>query len=300
MKPINIITFLAATLFSIGALAAGSGKNMPRGDGRLAISNYHEQKYAEITYRHGNAYIPEGLRQIENALRSRDKKTHPIDKRLIELIDHLQDHFGAETIEIISGYRSSKYNRSLRMEGRGAASESLHTKGVACDIHLDEIREKDLFEYAKSLGIGGVGYYPRYAFVHVDVGPARTWQEAAASKRILIGTENNPNILWTAITDKNIYGRENTVDVVITNEGYERQRFSSKKVWLERFRRGEWSEHRKIKVKGRGRGLPVGATANISWRIPEDQPFGKYRIAIFPGHGEDPAYSNEFYIKKPY
>ncbi len=217
------------------------------------------------------------------------------------MLDHIQDHFGAETVEIISGYRSKAFNNMLRADGRGAASESLHTKGLAADIHIDEVTEEALFNYAKSLMGGGVGIYPRYAFVHVDTGPVRVWSEDPWPRRVLVGTENNPNQTWTAVTDKNIYSRGNSIDVVVTNNGYEKRKFTSRDVWLQHFRKGDWSEKNRIEVGGENRNLNPGETVKISWGIPPEQPYGKYRLVISPKKGskEPPFYSNEFYIKKP-
>ena len=296
-----VIIMLFVVVAAPGAAwGAGLKAPHPRGDGKIALFNYHEGEYAEITYRKGKRYIPSALRKISHLFRSRgDGKEHRIDTRLIELLDHIQDHFGAETVEIISGYRSPAYNRSLMFKGRGAASESLHTQGLAADIHLDEIREEDLFKYASSLSAGGVGLYPTYAFVHVDVGPQRRWQDPAPKHRILVGTDNNPNLSWTAITDQNIYRRGDTLKLGISNNSYGPQ-WLTKNIWTERFCKGRWGEQKKVK-KGRAIKLKPGQNARWKWKIPQDQPYGKYRLVIFASRDFSipPAYSNEFYIKKP-
>lgn len=295
-KSIDIITlFLLILLATPASAAAMHLKN----DGRIALFGYHEGKYLDATYRVDNRYDLNALAEISQLMRSRDESGLKIDSRLIELIDHIQDHFGAETIEVISGYRSPKYNRSLKMEGRGVAEESLHMEGKAADIHLDEVREEDVFEYVKGLGVGGTGLYPRHNFVHVDVGRVRSWREAPPGGRILVGTENNPNPLWAPGTDKDVYERGDTVEVEIANVGYERQRLIMN-VWLERFQRGEWSEHVKLTKRVRTTRLSQGELARYKWMIPDNQPFGKYRLVIFANKDFSipPAYSNEFYIKK--
>lgn len=271
----------------------------PRGDGTIALYTYHEREFAEIVFRRDGKLDPAALKRIARAMRSRDGKTHPIDIRLIDLIDHLQDHFEAETVEIISGYRSPKYNRALRMSGRGAASESLHTKGVAADIHLDEVREEAVAAYARKLGAGGVGLYPRYAFVHVDVGPVRNWDEPAPKRRVLVGTKNNPNPVWRMTTNKNLYERGEELSLAIINEAYERQRLR-KRLYIQRFRRGEWQEPDELAKGGRRFALGAGESTAFSWTIPDDQPYGKYRLILRTGTKEcPPAFSNEFYVKRP-
>jgi uncharacterized protein YcbK (DUF882 family) len=48
-------------------------------------------------------------------------------------------------------------------------------QGRAIDIRLPGIDLARLRDTAVRLGRGGVGYYPASDFVHVDVGPLRTW-----------------------------------------------------------------------------------------------------------------------------
>jgi len=300
IKPLNIIAFSAIILLAASAPGAEKGLAPKRGDGKVAISNYHEKEYREIVYREGGRYLPEGMKEIERIFRSRgDGSTHPIDPRLVELIDLIEDHFEAETVELISGYRSPNYNRQLKQSGRGVASESLHTKGVAADIHLDEVTEEELFEFAKSLGRGGAGIYPRYNFVHVDTGPVRSWREPTAKKRVLLGTENNPNPAWSAVTDKNEYRRGETVTARITNNDYGKLRLV-KNVWTERYRKGCWCDRTKLEKKPKSASVKTGESIDYSWEIPEDKPHGKYRLVIFTSKDFSipPAYSNEFFVKR--
>ncbi|MFH0798883.1 MAG: DUF882 domain-containing protein [Pseudomonadota bacterium] len=267
--------------------------------GRLSIYNFHEDEYLDIVYKEGGKYRPEALKEISRLMRSRgDGTERPVDPRLIELIDQIQHHFGAETVELISGYRSPSYNRSLSLGGRGVASESLHMRAQAADIHLDEIREEELFNYAKKLGVGGAGIYPRFAFVHVDVGPPRTWQEGRAQSRVLVGTQNNPNSSWSMLTDKDIYARGEALSSKITNGDYRKGRLV-KNVWIERFRRGKWSDQTRLEEKPSVVSLEPNEATEYGWRIPDEQPFGKYRLVIFTSKDFSipPVYSNEFYIK---
>jgi uncharacterized protein YcbK (DUF882 family) len=58
---------------------------------------------------------------------------------------------------------------------RGVARNSYHMKAMALDVRLPGGRVSDLCRLARSLGAGGVGYYPRSNFVHIDSGPVRYW-----------------------------------------------------------------------------------------------------------------------------
>jgi uncharacterized protein YcbK (DUF882 family) len=46
---------------------------------------------------------------------------------------------------------------------------------MAMDIALPGVSTKHLRDAALSLKLGGVGFYPRDGFVHVDCGPVRHW-----------------------------------------------------------------------------------------------------------------------------
>lgn len=148
----------------------------PRGDGILTLYNTHSTEKAVIRYRNGRAYLKDGLEEVGWLLRCRaDSKVKPMDLNLIELVDHLEDHFGAEEVRVISGYRSPEFNARLRRSGRKVAKYSRHMKGEAMDIRLPGVSAWKLRQYLVALKAGGVGYYPDRRFVHIDVGPFRTW-----------------------------------------------------------------------------------------------------------------------------
>lgn len=296
-KLLVIITIISIVTF-IPTLRGGATAH-PQGNGILSLYSYHTGDVLDITFRTDKGYDKSALEKINYVLRSRgDDKIHPISIELIDLIDNIQDHFGIETVEIISGYRSSAFNDYLIKEGRGAASESLHTTGMAADIHIDEITEKALWEYVKSLGAGGAGYYPDYNFVHVDVGPRRTWQEPPRPQRNLVGIENSPNKGWAVLTDKNIYYPGETISFTITNELMERSALV-KNLWSQRFRKGIWGEQAIINKSKQAAKLDAGQSYTHTWEPADIKP-GKYRIVVFPSRNftTPPAFSNEFYIKK--
>ena len=101
---------------------------------------------------------------------------HAIDVRLLDLLVALHQRMGsARPFDVISGYRSPATNAMLAAESNGVAKHSLHMEGKAIDIRLGDRRLTDLQVAALSLRRGGVGYYPQSNFVHVDVGPPRSW-----------------------------------------------------------------------------------------------------------------------------
>lgn len=111
----------------------------------------------------------------------RDRHTNQvkrIDPMLFMKLNQIQRRLGLRNAEILvlSGYRSAKTNASLRRSHRGVASNSYHIRGQAVDFQISGVPLAKVKNAAESLNNGGVGYYPRSNFVHVDTGPVRTWR----------------------------------------------------------------------------------------------------------------------------
>ena len=98
-----------------------------------------------------------------------------MDTRLIGVLERVAGKFDAKRIEVVSGYRSPKYNLMLRKKGHQVARHSQHMEGNAVDFRIRGIATKQVLHYVKSLRLGGVGYYPNSQFVHSDTGPIRYW-----------------------------------------------------------------------------------------------------------------------------
>jgi uncharacterized protein YcbK (DUF882 family) len=78
--------------------------------------------------------------------------------------------------EIISGYRSAQTNETLRSNGGGQAKNSQHIQGKAIDVRLQGVASLRLRDLARDLKRGGVGYYRKSDFVHVDTARVRYWE----------------------------------------------------------------------------------------------------------------------------
>ncbi len=124
-----------------------------------------------------NGCSPSDLNQLNNFLRDfRTGEVFPIDPVLLEILYGIRQKSGSKgVIEIISGYRSPKTNDKLRSKSGGVAKRSLHMKGQALDIRLTDLKTNDLRDVAISMRQGGVGYYAKSNFVHIDTGRFRTW-----------------------------------------------------------------------------------------------------------------------------
>jgi len=164
----------------IAALDNPAGEIGPASEGfahTLALYNTHTHESLITTFWRDGRYIPRALASIDHILRDhRTDQVRKIDPRLLDLLAMLTARLGArDPIQIVSGYRSPATNEALRRRGRGVAKNSLHTSGKAVDIKLPDITLATLRREALELRAGGVGYYPRSGFVHLDVGDIRSW-----------------------------------------------------------------------------------------------------------------------------
>ena len=101
---------------------------------------------------------------------------HHLDDKLVQTALAAAIHFNSPRIEIISGYRSPKFNDSLSKKGRNVAGESKHTRGLAMDFRLIAAEAADVGRWLFDNFDGGVGTYVVNNFVHIDTGPKRRWR----------------------------------------------------------------------------------------------------------------------------
>jgi len=143
----------------------------------LSFYNTHTGESLSATYSRSGQLVPAALQEINHILRDhRTGEVRKIDVRLLDLLHRLAGEARcAQPFHIISGYRSKETNDYLRQRGGGVASGSLHMSGQAVDIRLPGFCLSDLRKTALALKAGGVGYYPKPDFVHLDIGRVRCW-----------------------------------------------------------------------------------------------------------------------------
>ena len=144
----------------------------------LSLFNTHTGERLNVAYRTAaGAYDSPALSEFDRLLRCHySNEIHPIDPRTLDYLALLDQQLGGgHDIHIISAYRSPSYNALLRSKGRGVATHSLHLQGRALDVRIPGVELDRLKETALLLGRGGVGYYPRPDFIHIDSGPVRRW-----------------------------------------------------------------------------------------------------------------------------
>ena len=143
----------------------------------LSFEHTHTGEKLKLTYFERGNYIKDALQEINYLLRDfRTDDIHPIDTALLDQLFDLKQTIGLnKPFHIISGYRSPFTNAQLRKHSHGVAEHSFHMQGRAIDIRVEGVSSKMIRNASLAMAQGGVGYYPRNNFVHLDSGRFRTW-----------------------------------------------------------------------------------------------------------------------------
>jgi uncharacterized protein YcbK (DUF882 family) len=168
----------ALLLFSTAALAGDAAGTAGTQSYELHLLHLHTGETLNIVYRHGSEYDQEALHRLDRFLRDhRTREAHHYDPRVFDLLSDLARAVGRPggEIDVVCGYRTPWSNRFLRAHGHGVALHSLHMQAMAIDIRMPGVPTEKLRDAALLLRQGGVGYYRRSDFVHVDVGRVRHW-----------------------------------------------------------------------------------------------------------------------------
>ena len=170
--------FTLSRLASAKDRAAVAVEKAPLEERSLELFNTHTNERAHVVFKRGSEYDPAALETLKKLLRDhRNGEAHDMDPRLYDQLFELavaadcHPHF-----EIISGYRSAESNDKMSSKpGSGVAKKSLHMQGRALDVRLKNCDCAKLRDLALTAKQGGVGYYERSDFVHIDTGNFRTW-----------------------------------------------------------------------------------------------------------------------------
>lgn len=169
----------AAAALPAARLAHGAAlPSFSAGERWLELVNLHTGETASVAFRDAAGFVARAVARLQHLLRDhRTNELHPIDPALFDQLADLAISAGREPrYEIISGYRSAHTNAQLNARSSGVAKRSLHMQGRAVDVRLTGFSTAKLRDLALGMQRGGVGYYARSNFVHLDTGRVRSWQ----------------------------------------------------------------------------------------------------------------------------
>lgn len=145
---------------------------------QLSFRHLHTEERTALVYALGPRIIASAHDRLNHFLRDHySGEVGVMDPQLFHLLYRVRRELGAsQAFHVISGYRSPHTNEHLRTtRGGGVAKRSLHMDGKAIDVRLPGVSLGDLRDAARNLKAGGVGFYPRENFVHIDTGRVRSW-----------------------------------------------------------------------------------------------------------------------------
>lgn len=159
---------------------AKRSKLTQRGTRRLKLYNPHTKEHFNKIYYSKGKYNKKALSDLDYFVRDfREKKIKKIDINLVNLTYSIQQAIHPDKpLTLLSGYRTTKTNNMLRRKSKLVAKNSFHTKGAAFDIAPydgSKNKLKKIKNLATNMKVGGVGYYKRNGFVHIDTGNIRYW-----------------------------------------------------------------------------------------------------------------------------
>ncbi len=145
---------------------------------RLRFRHLHTGERLDVVYVRDGRYQPAELLRVDQFMRDwREDEAIRIDHRLLDFLHDVQLQLGAfAEHDILCGYRTPATNAMLRRRSRGVAKRSFHMVGKAIDVTFSGARLSSTRNAAVDLAAGGVGYYPRSSFLHLDTGPVRAWR----------------------------------------------------------------------------------------------------------------------------
>lgn len=109
-----------------------------------------------------------------------------INTDAMDKLQALRDRLGKPLI-VRSAYRSPEHNRAV-----GGAPASKHMQGTAYDIAMANHDPAAFEAAARAVGFLGFGYYPRSGFMHIDLGPARSWGDPFPARPVPFAPEQPP------------------------------------------------------------------------------------------------------------
>ncbi len=143
----------------------------------LSFYSPNTREHLAVTYFDNGRYVRSALKEVNRHFRDHYcGRVHVIDPHLLDYLYSIKMELGfSGSFHILSAYRTPATNNMLRKHSSKVAKHSYHIYGKAADIRVPGIGTSKLRRAAYRLKLGGVGYYKRDHFVHVDTGQFRSW-----------------------------------------------------------------------------------------------------------------------------
>jgi uncharacterized protein YcbK (DUF882 family) len=180
-KILHYLSALPAVVAAPSLLAVPSQKLiLPNEEHRsLKLRSLHTGESIDVTYWEHGDYLLDGLAELYLLMRDlRENRIAPIDINLLDQLHSIQSKLNTKReIMLVSGYRSPATNNSLRdsEKGSGVAKRSLHMTGKAMDFRIPGLNLRHVHKATLASTLGGVGYYGRSGYIHMDTGRKRRW-----------------------------------------------------------------------------------------------------------------------------
>jgi uncharacterized protein YcbK (DUF882 family) len=144
----------------------------------IELHNTHTNETLRVTFRDATGFVPSALQQLDKICGDHRSGQHrQMDPQLFVLLVDLAASAGKDPhYDIISAFRAADTNEKMRSNGGGQAKNSQHIEGKAMDVRLKGVTTESLRDLGRALKRGGVGYYPKSDFVHVDTARVRYWE----------------------------------------------------------------------------------------------------------------------------
>jgi len=157
---------------------------------RLRLSNAHTGETFDGLYRDETGPLASAMEELSYFLRDHHSgRRIGIDAGVLDFLAAVMDAVGVTSATVLSAYRTVETNQMLARTAFGVADNSQHLHGRALDINLGG-RLEEAMSTARSMKRGGVGWYPRSSFFHIDSGPVRNWTlDGIGIDRILMQVE---------------------------------------------------------------------------------------------------------------
>ncbi len=172
----------------VAILLRGTALALPVGGRRLVLKNAHTGESFSGPYRDDAGPLPAAVSDLAAFLRDfHVDRRGPVDIAMLDFLADVMAATSQNSATVLSAYRTPETNARLSATTFGVAEQSQHLYGRAIDITFDT-RLGGAQQAALVMKRGGVGWYPRSHFIHLDSGPTRSWElDGTGYDHLLLG-----------------------------------------------------------------------------------------------------------------